>query len=254
MIKFIKDLKSVISNGGPLESAIIIATDTKELFVDINGTRYQISDIVIVNKLSDLDNILAPLANKFYFCSENNIFYRHINGEWVGLTSTQEQYQALVRDILTLKEKYDKITTEVNIEYVLEADKWVGNTYTINDQLFTEDSTIKLAAKNLSSNEYIALSSAEILTDDSDLANNNLVLKATGVVPTIDIPIIVSVFISKDSLDIVQDVLDSNSKVNPLSANQGRVLDSKIGDLDTLNTVSKSSIINSINELFERCK
>ena len=72
MIKFIKELKSVILNNAPLEEAFIVATDTKELFVDINNTRLQINDIEIVDTVADLDNILAPLANKFYFCQENH--------------------------------------------------------------------------------------------------------------------------------------------------------------------------------------
>ena len=43
MIKFIKELKSVILNNAPLEEAFIVATDTKELFVDINNTTHQIT-------------------------------------------------------------------------------------------------------------------------------------------------------------------------------------------------------------------
>ena len=76
MIRFIKEIKSVIDNNAPLKEAIIFATDTKEMFVDINNTRLQINDIVTIEKEADLDNILAPLSNKFYFVEENNIFYK----------------------------------------------------------------------------------------------------------------------------------------------------------------------------------
>ena len=60
-----------------------------------------------------------------------------------------------------------------------------------------------------------------------------------------------TVFISSESLQNVQDNLTSTSKVNPLSANQGRVLNAKIGDLSTLNTTDKSDIVSAVNELFQ---
>ena len=251
MIRFIKEIKSVIDNNAPLKEAIIFATDTKEMFVDINNTRLQINDIVTIEKEADLDNILAPLSNKFYFVEENNIFYKFKDGKWVAITSTYAQYEELSQTAQDLLEKYEKITTEVNIDYLLEASKWVGNKYTINDPLFTSESTVKLSAPTVTNTQYTALSSAKIIPDDSDFANNNLILEATGEVPTIDIPIQISVFISSESLQNVQDNLTSTSRVNPLSANQGRVLNAKIGDLSTLNTTDKSDIVSAVNELFQ---
>lgn len=51
----------------------------------------------------------------------------------------------------------------------------------------------------------------------------------------------------------VQNVLTSTSTVYPLSANQGKVLNDKIGgDLSNLTTTDKSSLINAINELVAR--
>ena len=251
MIRFIKEIKSVIDSNAPLKEAIIFATDTKEMFVDINNTRLQINDIVTIEKEADLDNILAPLSNKFYFVEENNIFYKFKDGKWVAITSTYAQYEELSQTAQDLLEKYEKITTEVNIDYLLEASKWVGNKYTINDPLFTSESTVKLSAPTVTDIQYTALSSAKIMPDDSDFANNNLILEATGEVPTIDIPIQISVFISSESLQNVQDNLTSTSRVNPLSANQGRVLNAKIGDLSTLNTTDKSDIVSAVNELFQ---
>ena len=251
MIKFIKELKSVILNNAPLEEAFIVATDTKELFVDINNTRLQINDIEIVDTVADLDNILAPLANKFYFCQENNILYRHVDGEWVGLTTTQEQYESLVQSINDLTVAYEKISQGINTEYILEVANWNGNVYTIhNEVLFTQDTTVKLSASgNMTDAQYEQLSSAKIIPDDSDIANNNLTLKATGVVPTIDIPIIVSVFIDSN-LYSIEDSLTSTSTVNPLSANQGRVLNEKVGDLSTLSTTDKTDAVSAINEIY----
>ena len=83
MFRFIKDLKSNILNNNPLKEAIIFSTDTKELFADIDGNRIQISDIVSVDTITNLNNILAPISNKFYYVEETNCLYRYINSEWV---------------------------------------------------------------------------------------------------------------------------------------------------------------------------
>ena len=244
MIKFIKEIKSVISNNAPLKEAIIFATDTKELFVDINNTRLQINDVVVINNVADLDDILAPLSNKFYFCQENNIFYRYTGGSWLAITSTQAQYQELL-------DLYTKLTVDANIEYILLADQWVGNTYTINNSLFTEEATIRLSASNISDNEYTALSTANIMPDDSDISNNNIILVATGEVPAIDIPIIVSVYISRNDLENVEDNLTSTSSINPLSGNMGRELNERIGNLNNLSTENKDNIVVAINEIVQ---
>lgn len=243
MIQFIAEIKSNILNNAPLEEAIIFATDTKELFIDVKGQRLQINDVVTVSTEADLDNILAPLANKFYFVEENGIFYKYTSNGWEEITATYKQYQ----ELLAL---YQKLTTEVNMEYTLLASNWAGNTYTINDPLFTQDSSIRLSIGTISDNQYTSLSNAKIMPDDSDIANNNLILVATGEVPAIDIPIIISIFITEDSLENVIDNLTSDSKINPLSANQGRVLNELIGDLDNLYTIAKDNTVEAINELY----
>ena len=138
-----------------------------------------------------MDNILAPL-NKFYYVEENNLIYKYTKDGWKAITTTQDQYTALVASVEDLQEKYERITTEVNIDYTLLASGWVNDTYTINDPLFTTDTTVRLSAPSLTSNQYTALSAAKIIPDDTDIANNNLILKATGDVPSIDIPIIIS--------------------------------------------------------------
>lgn len=52
------------------------------------------------------------------------------------------------------------------------------------------------------------------------------------------------------TLDMVINTLTSSSAVYPLSANQGKILNDKIGgDLSNLDTTDKSSLINAINEL-----
>ena len=125
-----------------------------------------------------------------------------------------------------------------------------GNTYTINNNLFIEEATVKLYFNNLTEEQLTVLEKAMITADDSDIANNNLILKATGIVPTVDIPIIITVNINANSFISIEDHLRSTSSVNPLSANQGRVLNNKIGDLNLLNVTNKTDAVSAVNDLY----
>ena len=254
MIKFINASKSVIESNQPLKKAIIFATDTKELFIDVNNQRIQISDVIVIDTLNSLNNILAPISNKLYFVEENNCLYKYIDSKWVGITTSIEQYNALKDKIDDLTDKYDHLKLEVNSDYILSASNWNNNKYTIHDELFKTGTTVRLSAPNLNITQFSVLSSTKIVVDDSDIENGNIILEATGTVPTIDIPIQVSVYLSSDgSTLVVEDLLTSTSKINGLSANQGRVINEQIGNLSNLNTNEKTSIVNAINELFFVC-
>ena len=249
MIKFINEIKSVIDSKQPLKEAIIFATDTKELFIDVNNQRIQINDVNTVSTVTDLDNILAPLRNKLYFVEENNLLYRYDGTDWAAISTTQEQYNLLLAKVQQLLESYKKITESIVIDYTILASDWVNGKYTINNAAFTSDSTINLSAPTLTNAQYTALSEAKIIPDDSDFANNNLILEATGTVPTIDIPITITVYIDTNLYGI-EDNLTSTSTANPLSANMGRVLNNRVGDLNTLSTTDKTDTVAAINEIY----
>ena len=53
-------------------------------------------------------------------------------------------------------------------------------------------------------------------------------------------------------ISMIVDALNSNSSKKVLSANQGKVLNDKIGDLSSLTTTDKTSIVAAINELASR--
>ena len=53
-------------------------------------------------------------------------------------------------------------------------------------------------------------------------------------------------------VNVIDDFLTSTETKHVLSANQGRVLNNKIGDLTSLNTTDKTSIVAAINELAAR--
>ena len=249
MIKFINAAKSVIDNKQALKEAIIFATDTKEMFIDVDEQRIKISDIITIATVNNLNNIITPITGKTYFVEENNVFYRHDGTKWIATTNTQEQYNLLLSQVQQLMEAYKKITESIVIDYTILASDWVNGKYTINNAAFTPDCTISLSAPTLTDAQYTALSEAKIIPDDSDFANNNLILEATGTVPTIDIPITITVFIDTNLYGI-EDNLTSTSTVNPLSANMGRVLNNRVGDLNTLSTTDKTDTVAAINEIY----
>ena len=245
MMQFITEIKSKIDTNVPLlEEAIIFALDTKELFIDVNYKRIQINDICTVTDKDGLDNILAPLPGKFYFLESEKLFYKYTVDGWQAQTSTVEQYQELV-------ELYAYVSEELEIEYVLLASEWLDNTYVIhNEEHFKIDATIKLSAPNVTEEQRVQLANAMVLIDESDLENNNLILKAQGTAPTIDIPVTLSVCIQVNGLNVIEDNLKSYAKTHILSANQGRVLNKKLGDLSLLYTTDKDNLVKAVNEIY----
>ena len=244
-MQFITEIKSKIDSNVPLlEEAIIFALDTKELFIDVNYKRIQINDICTVADKDSLDDILAPLPGKFYFVESEKSFYKYTVDGWQAQTSTVEQYQELV-------ELYTYVSEELEIEYVLLASEWLDNTYIIhNEEIFKSNVTIRLSVRDITEEQRVQTANAMILVDESDLENNNLILKATGTAPTIDIPVILSINIPVNGLNVIEDNLKSYAKTHVLSANQGRVLNEKIGDLSLLNTTDKDNLVKAINEVY----
>ena len=246
MMEFIIDIKSKIDSNVPLlKEAIIFAKDTKELFIDVDYRRIKIDDINTVTTRDELDDIVPnPMPGKFYYVEEEKIFYRYTINGWEAKTTTYEQYLEFV-------DLYGFIAEEIYVDYTLLASEWNNDTYSISDiDLFRTDCTIRLMpGADLTEDQQNQLSGAKILVDGLD-SNNFLMLRATGDIPTIDIPIIITFNINIHSLNVVEDNLISESKINMLSANQGRVLNEKIGDLNNLVTTDKSSLVGAINEIY----
>lgn len=64
------------------EGSMYIAIDSNRLFFDFSGRRIEITDFASVTKRSELDDILVPNANRFYYVKKENKIYRYINDEW----------------------------------------------------------------------------------------------------------------------------------------------------------------------------
>lgn len=86
--KFKYGLQSVLNISPVKNGEIKVTTDTKNLFIDIDNKRIQISDFVTVVDESALNNIIAPIANKFYYVESNNTIYKYINSNWESITSS----------------------------------------------------------------------------------------------------------------------------------------------------------------------
>ena len=248
MMEFIIEIKSKIDSNVPLlKEAIIFAKDTKELFIDVNYNRIKINDINTVSTKAELDTIVPnPMPGKFYYVEEEKLFYRYTINGWEAKTATYDQYLEFV-------DLYGFMTDEIYVDYTLLASEWNNGTYTISDiDLFRTDCTMKLMpSMDITEDQMNELAKALIFVDEtSDFVSNVLVLKSTGIVPTIDIPIVITFNINIHALNIVEDNLASDSRVNMLSANQGRILNEKIGDLNNLVTIDKSSLVGAINEVY----
>lgn len=78
------------------------------------------------------------------------------------------------------------------IQTTLSAASWNNATYTINDSNIYSDSTIILSASNsITVNAYDAMCKAKVIL--SSQTNGTVILKALGDVPTIDIPVTITV-------------------------------------------------------------
>lgn len=85
------------------EGQIKVSTDTHCLWFDIDGKRIRITDFETVDTLEDLENILAPIDNMYYYVKENNSIYKYDN-RWKMLFNNHFEDE----DIHVTKEKQEK--------------------------------------------------------------------------------------------------------------------------------------------------
>lgn len=86
--------KSSINSAALVAGRLEVASDTDELYFTTldGGSRKKIGDIIEVDSL---DDVLAPVSNKFYY--KENTLYRRLDGEWQPVGSdvfvTMEEYE-----------------------------------------------------------------------------------------------------------------------------------------------------------------
>lgn len=90
-LKLYETIESKLPTLTKTNGNLIVARDTKSLYMDLNGDRFQIADYVDVKTHDDLISTLTPLANKFYYVTDTKKLYRYINGSWQCLNELTKQ-------------------------------------------------------------------------------------------------------------------------------------------------------------------
>lgn len=87
----LKLLSTIFSKLGSLTNnngQIIVARDSKSLYVDLEGERIEITDWIDIDTEESLLAILTPLTNKYYYTKDTNKIWRYINSEWECLNTS----------------------------------------------------------------------------------------------------------------------------------------------------------------------
>lgn len=64
------------------EKQFLIVTDSGDIFYDFDGTRVQLTDILVVDTESQRLALISPFE-KFYFVKKSGVLWRYNNGSWV---------------------------------------------------------------------------------------------------------------------------------------------------------------------------
>lgn len=84
IVKAYNTLQSKLSQLPVSEGNLIFVTDTRTIYLDINGNRLAYHDITVLSQESDRTSILAPVEG-FYYVEETDIFWRY-KGGWKQIT------------------------------------------------------------------------------------------------------------------------------------------------------------------------
>ena len=84
IVKFYHTTQSKLAQLPVSDGNLIFVTDTKKMYLDINGNRLGYQDIQILPTETDRTSILAPIEG-FYYIEETNILWRYKEG-WKKVT------------------------------------------------------------------------------------------------------------------------------------------------------------------------
>lgn len=82
--KFYHTVGSKLAQLPVRDGNLVFVTDTKTMYLDINGNRLPYVDIQILSQETDRTSILAPIEG-FYFVEETNVLWRY-KGSWKQVT------------------------------------------------------------------------------------------------------------------------------------------------------------------------
>lgn len=84
IVKFYHTTQSKLAQLPVSDGNLVFVTDTKKMYLDINGNRLAYTDIQVLPEESDRTSILAPIEG-FYYVEETNILWRYKEG-WKKVT------------------------------------------------------------------------------------------------------------------------------------------------------------------------
>lgn len=84
IVKFYHTTQSKLAQLPVSDGNLIFVTDTKKMYLDINGNRLGYQDIQVLPTETDRTSILAPIEG-FYYIEETNILWRYKEG-WKKVT------------------------------------------------------------------------------------------------------------------------------------------------------------------------
>lgn len=104
-LKLIKATKQEVSAADINNGAVSVATDTHELFIDLNDNRGKITDLYFYTYDVDRITDLTPLAGKLYFVEETGKLWIYLVS-WISISSSitdvdEESGLSVVDGVLT---------------------------------------------------------------------------------------------------------------------------------------------------------
>lgn len=84
IVKFYHTTQSKLAQLPVSDGNLVFVTDTKKMYLDINGNRLGYQDIQVLPTDTDRTSILAPIEG-FYYIEETNILWRYKEG-WKKVT------------------------------------------------------------------------------------------------------------------------------------------------------------------------
>jgi hypothetical protein len=84
-LKLIDTIQSKLEEVSNADGQLILEKDGQNLYFDFDNERINISDFIEIDNEEDLDIILSPLPDKFYYVREPASIWRYQNEAWICL-------------------------------------------------------------------------------------------------------------------------------------------------------------------------
>lgn len=238
-----KGLASSLENTSVEDGKVRFTTDTNQLFIDADGERHEISDVMKKYTESEIKSLLAPLP-KLYLSSDTHKLFVYASGEWIVVgkndwIGTKAEYEEAVAN----GEILEGMTVYITDDYTGDgADLSIYCTYEYAEgNLVSKDDFSEISYPEYTEGETLeTLTSGEsIKTALSKLAHviaDYISHKADSISHITQEER--SAWTAKLGTTDVVDNVTSTDANKPLSANQGKALNDAINTINSKNLTS----------------